>query len=633
MSADESGQPSGSTMNAAMGRRIGPVASGVLLILALLLAAVALQPWWLALLVAHRLEVDSGRGVHFDSMRVGLSWRLEPVIRMRGVRIANAPWADTKQPLVALGEMIVRVSWRSLDEGRPVLSLMVLRDGKVDLERQADGHRNWRLRDPENLGPGRYKVQALQAERASIRFKDAGIDLDLLATAAANGDAAPGDAALPTRIALIGRWRDLPFTADLATGPALTFNDTGETFALRGKADVGGVHVDAEGAAGDILHAPSLDARFELAGDSLAPFRAAFGHRHDVAGKKPFRLAGHFIADPRGVSLKGAVGQVGGTDIAGDVGLVHSDDRSTVRARLRSDSADAADLRWLVGDADRPAGKAVAAAPKSGAMAASAAAARPSPFAFARARDVDLAVDVRRLHAAELPWLRSLVLEAVLLGGKLDVGKLEVGVLQGRATGHGSFDMRADAAIADAELALHGIRLESLLGEQPAKKRITGMLLAHARIKAAGNSTDALLASATGSVDAGLTGGTLSALLDAEIGLQGGKILRGLIGGPDQIAIRCAAAAVDLRQGRGRVRTLVLDTERTRTTGTGTIDLDREAIDIVLTPEAKQGGLLVLDRSIRLHGPLKKPERELIGRAEVASASRRVCAGDPTRAR
>ena len=111
-------------MNAAMGRRrVGPVASGVLLILALLLAAVALQPWWLAPSVAHSLEVDSGRSVHFDSMRVGLSWHLEPVIHCRGVRIANAPWADTKQPLAALGEMIVRVSWRSLDEGRPVLSL------------------------------------------------------------------------------------------------------------------------------------------------------------------------------------------------------------------------------------------------------------------------------------------------------------------------------------------------------------------------------------------------------------------------------------------------------------------------------------------------------------------------------
>ena len=620
--------PGGGRVTAATRHRVGPFAAAVLGVLALLLAAVALQPWWLAPLLARSLEADSGRNVRFDSMRVGLSWRLEPVLHVRGVRIANAPWADSKRPFAELGEAVIRMSWRSLDERRPVIALMVLRDGEVDLERQADGLRNWRLRDPENRGPGRYKVLALQAERLSLRFKHAGIDLDLLAGATANdsGDANPGDATVPTRIALNGRWRALPFKADLATGPVLSFIETGDTFALRGSVDVGGVRVEADGVAGDIFRAPTLDARVALAGDSLAPFRAFFGNRRDGPGKRPFRLVGHLKARDGGVSLADATGKLGATDFAGDFELAHRDERSVVRARLRSDSADVADLRWLVGHAALPAGKARPVAPASSSASAAAAAAaasgpaaRPSPFAFAVARDVDLAVDVRHLRAAELPWLRSLALEAALLGGRLDVGKLEIGVLQGHASGRGSFDMRADAAVADGELTLHGVRLESLLGEQPAKKRITGLLRAHARVQAAGNSADALLASATGSVEAGLTGGTLSALLDAEIGLQGGKILRGLLGGPDQIAIRCAAAAVDLRRGQGRVRTLVLDTERTRTTGTGTIDLDREAIDLVLTPEAKQGGLLVLDRSIRVHGPLKKPARELVSRAAVAT--------------
>ena len=610
-------------------RRVGPVAAGVLAVLAVLLAAVALQPWWLAPLVARSLEADSGRSVQFDSMRVGLSWRLEPVIHVRGVRIANAPWADSKRPFAELGEAVIRVSWRSLDEGRPVLALVVLRDGEVNLEREADGLRNWRLRDPDNRGPGRYKLLTLQAERTSIRFRHAGIDLDLLATAVANGDASVGAPALPTRIALTGRWRALPFKADLATGPTLTFIETGETFPLRGSVDLGGIRVEAEGAVGDIFRAPQVDARIVFAGDSLAPLRELLGSPHASLGKKSFRVAGHLRADPGGFSLDGAVGKFGTTDFAGDLQLLRSDERSSIRARLRSESADVADLRWLAGEAGRPAGKAVGAALKlheasvsatvASATAASAtAAARASPFAFARARDIDLAVDVRRLRAAELPWLRSLALEAVLLGGKLEVGRLEVGVLQGRATGHGSYDMRAETAIAEGELALQGVRLESLLGEQPAKKRVTGVLQARARIKATGNSTDALLASATGSVDASMSG-TLSALLDAEIGLQGGKILRGLIGGPEQIAIRCAAAAIELRQGRGRVRTLVLDTERTRTTGTGTIDLDHDTVDLVLTPEAKQGGLLVLDRSIRVHGSLQRPKRELVRRAEAVS--------------
>ena len=625
-------------MITATGRRVGPVASVLLVVLALVFAVVALQPWWLAPLVARSLEADSGRSVHFDSMRVGLSWRLEPVIHIRGVGIANAPWADSKRPFAALGEIIVRVSWRSLDEGRPVLSLMVLRDGEVDLERQADGLRNWRLRDPENRGPGRYKVLALQAERASLRFRHGGIGLDLTATASANAGAASAAATLPTRIVLAGSWRALPFAADVATGPVLTFLETDDTFPLRGSVDAGGARVEADGIAGDIFRAPTFDADITLAGDSLAPFRAFLGPQHDGLGKKPFRFAGHLKARDRDVAFSGAAGKVGGTDFAGDVDLVRKGDRSAVRVRLRSESADVADLRWLVGHARAPAEKDVHAAAKAlgaspGGPAASATSARVPPFAFARERDIDLAVDVRRLRATELPWLRSLALEAALVGGRLEVARLDAGLVQGRATGRGSYDMRAETAAAEADLTLRGLPLQALLGEQPEKKRVTGLLQAHARLEAAGNSADALLASATGSVDAALTGGTVSALLDAEIGLQGGKILRGLIGGPEPIAIRCAVAAVDLRHGQGRVRTLVLDTERTRTTGTGTIDLDHETLDLVLTPEAKQGGLLVLDRSIRVHGPLKKPDRELVDRAEVASASRQVCAGESARGR
>ena len=186
-----------------------------------------------------------------------------------------------------------------------------------------------------------------------------------------------------------------------------------------------------------------------------------------------------------------------------------------------------------------------------------------------------------------------------------------------------------DGPRARLEADVRGARVEQLLREQAGKARITGALQGRALLKASGDSAPALLASATGSITAALVGGTMSSLLDAEMGLQGGKILRSMIAGAEPIAIRCAAAALDLRRGRGQIRTLVLDTERTRTTGTGTIDLAHETVDVVLTPEAKQGGLFVLDRSIRLHGPLRQPARELVARAEAPAAPTRACPAAP----
>jgi len=151
------------------------------------------------------------------------------------------------------------------------------------------------------------------------------------------------------------------------------------------------------------------------------------------------------------------------------------------------------------------------------------------------------------------------------------------------------------------------------------------VLHGRAALRASGETVDALLASASGTVSATLSQGTISSLLDAEMGLQGGRILKGLLRGAEAIALRCAAAVVDVRSGRGTVRSLVVDSERTRTTGTGTIDLAQRTLDVVLTPEAKQPGLFVLDRSIRLHGPIAAPAHELVARAVRAAPAAQGC--------
>ena len=104
--------------------------------------------------------------------------------------------------------------------------------------------------------------------------------------------------------------------------------------------------------------------------------------------------------------------------------------------------------------------------------------------------------------------------------------------------------------------------------------------------------------------------------------------MRSFVGGVEAIPIRCAVAVVDVQRGAGRLHTLVVDTERTRTVATGTIDVAGETLDVVLTPEAKQPGLLDLERSIRIHGPLRHPARELVARAPSSAPAGRGC-GSP----
>src|SRR5215217_4427800 len=138
---------------------------------AVVVLALLLQPWWLAPLVAKRLAASSGRTVEIDSMWIGISASFEPMVQLRGIRIANAAWADASRPLAALAGATAVFSWRSFAERRPIIALLVLRDGEADLERRSDGLRNWRLANPDERGPGHFRVLAIRGEDATLRFR------------------------------------------------------------------------------------------------------------------------------------------------------------------------------------------------------------------------------------------------------------------------------------------------------------------------------------------------------------------------------------------------------------------------------------------------------------------------------
>ncbi|HEY3634797.1 MAG TPA: AsmA family protein, partial [Caldimonas sp.] len=537
---------------------------------AVALLVLVLQPWWLAPLVAHQLSASSRRAVRIDAMWLSLSASFQPVVQLRGVRIDNAPWADSPRPFAALASVSAVFSWRSLDERRPVIALMVLRDGEVDLERRSDGLRNWRLAHPDDRGPGRVKLLAIRGERATVRVLHGPLALDLEARAtphsggqdAADGDgktvASPppaasagesaADPSMPTVLDVRGTWRGVPFVIGATTAETLTLLETGQTFRLRGSIDAAGARLDLDGRLGDVVRWPRVDARVALAAPSLAPLAAPFGAH--LGETKRLRIAGVLHGDADGYALTESRARLGATDLTGELRWTRGEQRDRVRAELKSDSADLDDLRALVGGRPAPA-----------AAAAPAVIAASAPAPSAHPLDAELHFVARRLHDADLPWLRSASLSASLVDRRLDVTRFEAGVGEGgHAAGRAFVDLAGKPAHGDAEIDVSALRVESLLGELAAKSGLSGVLHGRATLRASGDSLEALIASAAGSLEASLSGGTISSLLDAKMGLQGGRILRSMLAGAEPIAIRCAAVALDVRNGQGRIRTLVVDT-------------------------------------------------------------------------
>jgi uncharacterized protein involved in outer membrane biogenesis len=215
-----------------------------------------------------------------------------------------------------------------------------------------------------------------------------------------------------------------------------------------------------------------------------------------------------------------------------------------------------------------------------------------------------------------VPLLQSLKLEARLAAGVLAISGLDLGWGSGHTTGTIGLDLRQRPTRSQAQLETRGVRFEALLPARDEKQRITGVLHAHSALKAVGDDVEALRAGLSGTVSATLSAGTIPSLLDAQMGLAVGKLMRTFISGNEPLPLPCAAVKAELGGGQARIRSLVIDSANTRTTGSGVVDLRDGAIDMLLTPEPKRPGLFELQKSIRLSGRPPRLEKTLVDRRE-----------------
>src|SRR4051812_4273483 len=185
-------------------RRLGALRVALAVLLALAALCWAFDWNWCRPLIHHYVMSRSGRSFDFDDMKVHFRSGLDPTIEFRGLTIQNAPWAASKAPFIHAGRLAATLSWRSIGSGMTVIDLIELEDAQVDMERRADGVRNWRITRPDDRGPPHVRVLALDARNSSLHTLHRGIGLE----------AQVSTTPLPARSLLAGH-PDLPLTKAL----------------------------------------------------------------------------------------------------------------------------------------------------------------------------------------------------------------------------------------------------------------------------------------------------------------------------------------------------------------------------------------------------------------------------------
>lgn len=583
------------------------VALGVLAVLSLLVADVN----WLRPAVVRYLEHKSGREIQVGDLQVRLDAQWQPVVRLRDLRVANAPWATGSRPFIVAREARFTFDWATLFSDLRVMREMHLVEADIDLQRQPDGLRNWRLTRPDDRGAARMRIRRLQAERSRLTLDHRGLGLVLEATSA---PLATPQAGLTQRIDFRGRFGGAGWQGHADTGPVLSMVDTGERFALRGEARSGDTALTLQGQVADLMQLSALDAQVQLRGETLAALQP-FLPRAQWPASRPYRFDGRLVRDGTAWAAHAARLQLGRSDLAGEARYTPArwrrEGRASLQATLTSERLRLDDLPSRHGIATL----AAAARPPSATRVLPQ---RELPLGPLRSLDARLSLQVAAFEAPKWPAAQQLQATATLDDGAVQVRLLRGELAGGHWQGRFALDTRAGQPEAELQLQARKVELSQLW---PALSREPGVQWPSAdgelRIRTQGETLAHWWRGIDGRLDLDFTGGSLPKKLDARLGLHTGRMLSALVSGDKPVPIRCGAVSLAFSGGVGRTRELVLETERTQVNGTGSVHLADESWAVVLTPQAHGG---VLPASIIAQGTFRGMKVELAQRAPVPAA-------------
>jgi uncharacterized protein involved in outer membrane biogenesis len=290
-------------------------------------------------------------------------------------------------------------------------------------------------------------------------------------------------------------------------------------------------------------------------------------------------------------------------------------------ADLRSQTLNVADLGPLVGaktsgapNPSRPDGMAASPGTRKGGRAQGEAAGvanrllpdRPFNLQKLNSMDADVRLSADRLDIPGQIPLHDFGTRARLASGILSLEPLNFGFAGGNVVARIVLDASKEPLGGTVSADFKRVKLSQLFPTLEKLKESGGALGAQVRLEGRGNTVAALLGTSNGIVTAGMAGGRVSEIAVWLINLHGGELIPLLFGGDRPTPVRCAAAALDVKNGVGTLASLVFDTEESRITGGGVIDFRNERVDVTLQPEAKKPGVLSIRGPIDIQGPFRE---------------------------
>lgn len=536
--------------------------------------------------------------------------RAEPEARIEDLRVADAAWRNADRPMAQVQRLVIRTRWTDLLTGRVTFPLIQADRPVVALFRDAQGRENWKFSDepddgePTDIPP----INNLVINDGRLSVRDQGRNLSLDATMNSSERVSAGGEGRCV-LAGQGRIRSEPFSLNVAGGPLVNVRRD-RPYPLTADIRAGATRLTARGQIDRPFNLGQLRAALTLQGPDLSDV-------YDVTGlalpnTPPYRISGSLVRDGRVFTFNGFRGEVGDSDLSGDIRVETGGERPQVTASLRSRRLDFDDLLAVVGGPPDP--NETANASQRAQSASMRAERRMMPDATLdtarfRAVDAEVTYEADAVNAAANLPLRSVAFHVTLEDGLLTADRLAFGFPQGEISGTVSVNGRGATPVSEVDLRVRGVRIEGLVPVFQGSKPVEGPIMARIRLRGSGASARRAAAASSGRITAVIPTGRVRRSL-AE--LSAVSVLPGLLQllsrDESETPLSCAVADFRVQNGIGTAQTLAVDTGVATIRGSGTISLRDESMNLHFDGDSKRPRILRVFAPFNVRGRFLEPQ-------------------------
>jgi AsmA family protein len=554
------------------------------------------------LLLAAALDAGYFHGplVKFFSTRAQRDIRVDGPLRLRilsrhptlvaeRVTIGSPPWTP---PGIAAQVAKITVVFETPRLGRPLeLASLELEAVTLHLNRDAAGHANWAMKNPDTSPPqGLPIIHALTMLDAHVFLDDAQKHRQFDGTVSAQ-DAKAADGTQPLRIEAKGQLNGRPVVIELLGEPlrsARRDQHYGFTFNERSS----GSHLTGKGVLLKPFDVHFFDATFEGSGADLKDLYYLTGTKLIDTGS--YHLTGKIARRVYTSSLSDLAVTFGHSDIHGSISIEMQRGLTRIEGDLTSHALNLADL------GARAAGR------DSGTKSAMLLSDEPPDPTALRHTDAAVTFHAQRADVGRVTF-NDVAVKMSVDRGLLAVKSLTADVLDGKLEAKLKIDARKEIPAVDLEVGIAGLQVGQYVRKGTGPPAIEGPLSLRVNLTGRGKSVHQVAAGATGTVKATLPSGTVRDSLAELTGID----LRGLglllAKNKKEVPVRCGVANFQAREGTLTAQNLMLDTEPVLIAGEGVVHLDSETLDFVLRGYPKSVRFFQLRSPILIRGTLAHP--------------------------